>query len=141
MSFKHQVDELGKLERELVLKRVTVVATLAVILQIAVSYGWVTPDVSAHVVTWINRGIDIAALFAGTAVVRKAVTPADPTLQPISSNGLPLVEQGADSASSSKPSGEPVAIAAAPELATVVDVPAEDVEGPTEAYAVDAPTA
>jgi hypothetical protein len=133
MSFKHQVDELGKLERELVLKRVTVVATLAVLLQIAVSYGWVTPDVSAHVVTWINRGIDIAALFAGTAVVRKAVTPADPTLQPISSNGLPLVEQGADSVSSSKPSGD-----SAP---PVVVVAPDDENGPTEDYAVVAPIA
>lgn len=97
------VQDVKKFAREIVLQRVIIIAAIAAVLQVAVSYGWITPDISAEATTWVNHIIDLVALAIGTLAVRQGVTPANPDLNPTSSNGLPLIEQGANSVSSYTP--------------------------------------
>lgn len=91
MTVKQAEKQVGKFAREIVLKRAGVVTVVAFALNYAQSKGWIAPDVSHSAQEWVNRGIDYASFIAGAFYIRKAVTPADPALNPTLADGSAAV--------------------------------------------------
>jgi hypothetical protein len=81
-----------KWDREIVAKRVAILAVVVIVLSALVSTHTITPEWSAHVTTWVTRVLDLLAAIGAIAWIRPDVTPADPALNPMSVNGVPLVE-------------------------------------------------
>lgn len=78
-DFETGVEDVGGFAREVVAKRVAIIAVVTVLVNLAVSYGWVTPTISDDVARWLQAVFEVAAAVAAIAVVRPAVTPvADP---------------------------------------------------------------
>lgn len=91
MTVKQAEEQVGKFAREVVLKRAAVVTVVAFALNYAQGKGWIAPDVTHSAQEWVNRGIDYASFLAGAFYIRKAVTPANPALNPTLSDGSAAV--------------------------------------------------
>lgn len=88
------VDELGGLAREIVAKRLAIVAAVTAAVSVAASYGWITPGVGDYATSWITRALDALGVIVGVFWARQGVTPADPALAPTSAHGAPFIEAG-----------------------------------------------
>lgn len=99
--FSRDLSAAEKFAREVVAKRVAIILVITIVLNLAISYHWITPDISADVTRHVKDALDALATIVGTFVVRAAVTPSsDPRsprrgekLVPLSS----VVEQNAPS--------------------------------------------
>jgi len=69
------VEDVGKFAREVVAKRVAIIGVITILVNLAITYGWITPDVSNDVLKWVGAIIDAVAAIAAIAVVRPALTP------------------------------------------------------------------
>lgn len=78
--------------REIVAKRLLIAAAVAAVAHLLVGTGLVPPGVSEQAELWTVSIIDAIALVGAIWWARAGTTPADPALQPTSSNGRPLVE-------------------------------------------------
>lgn len=79
---------VGKLAREVVAKRVAIVAVITILLQLAISYHIITPEISGEVTKHITDGLDALAVIVGIFVVRQGVTPKN---DPQNDAGEPLI--------------------------------------------------
>lgn len=76
------------LAREVVAKRTAIVAAAAIILNLAVGWGWITSDQSAQAVSVIGSIIIAVGALINVAVTRSKVTP---TADPRADDGEPLM--------------------------------------------------
>lgn len=92
MSFikgvEHDAQELGKFARAVVLKRVAIITAVTIIINLAIAYGWVTPDVSDNILHWLNVTIDAIGALVAIGVTQAVVTPSK---DPRTNTGEPLV--------------------------------------------------
>lgn len=135
MTVKQQEEQIGKLAREVVLKRASIVAAIAVVLNIAEVMGWIVPNVSANVQNYVSHGFDLASFIGAAFYVRAAVTPADPKLNPTSTSGTALVEAHAYEVPT-----EALIPTQPTYITNVYSAPADDSSG-AHAAPVDAPAA
>jgi len=84
--------DLSKWDRAVLAKRASIIGAVTVIVNLAISFGWVTPEVSAEVARWLGAAFDAVAVVGTIVAVQGAVTPvSDPkdndgnTLVPASS--------------------------------------------------------
>ena len=79
------------LAREIVAKRVTILALIPTLYALAVGLGWNPPWSSEQAVSLVGGGLTVLAAVVAIFWTRKDVTPADPQLQPTTKNGTPLI--------------------------------------------------
>lgn len=78
--------------REVIARRALIVAAVAGGAHFAVARGWMPGDWSQTAEDTTTGLIDLVGLVAAVFWARTGTTPADPALQPMSTNGVPLVE-------------------------------------------------
>lgn len=89
---RDRVARVSGLAREIVAKRALILAALAAVLHIGVTAGWLPGDISEGAEQAVAGIIDAVAAVGAVFWIRSGVTPADPTLAPRSTGGVPLVE-------------------------------------------------
>lgn len=77
--------------RAIALKRAAILAVAALVLGLAVSRHWITPELSARATSWVEGGIGFAATVGAGAWIHSGTTPADSALQPRNTAGQDLV--------------------------------------------------
>lgn len=78
--------------REIVAKRALIVGAVGAIVHTGVVVGMLSADADSAVTLAVGGIIDSLALLTGVKWIRPAVTPADPAKDPMSTNGIALVE-------------------------------------------------
>lgn len=85
---EREAQVVGKWAREIVAKRVAIIAVVTILIQLAVSYGWVTPDLSDGALGYVNSALDAVGALVAIVYTRKGVTPNN---SPKDNAGVPLV--------------------------------------------------
>ena len=91
-NVKYWYTRTGTFAREIVLKQAVIMATIVGVLGALTTAGIIPTGVSESVTGYIVVGFAVVAGLVNALWTRHGVTPADPDLNPVSKNGLPLVE-------------------------------------------------
>jgi len=111
---QQDVKKVNSFARAVVAKRVAIVTAVTILIQLALSYGWVTPDVSDNVLHWVNSALDALGALVAIAIVHPVVTP---TKDPRDAAGNPLI---------------PVAVAETPPVVVNQVITAPEAAAPAE---------
>ncbi|MEO7260243.1 MAG: hypothetical protein ABI047_03135 [Jatrophihabitantaceae bacterium] len=95
MSASHRLQDaerqVSAFARAVALKRATVTGVAGFGLAYAVQRGWITPGLSVEVTDTIADLLELASFIGAGAWIHRGTTPADSALQPVNSEGIPLV--------------------------------------------------
>lgn len=86
------VEEVKEWSRWIVVKRVAITTGTATVLSALAVAGVIPDKLATRVDGWVGTGLVLVAALASAIWSQKDTTPADPKLNPTSSNGLPLQE-------------------------------------------------
>ena len=105
--YAHRVTpaQVSAVAREVVAKRALILMAVAGGCHLLVAAGWMPGDISEGAEQVTTGVIDAVAAVGAIFWIRTGTTPADPTLQPKSTNGLPLVESHWDAGGHVRPVG------------------------------------
>jgi protein-S-isoprenylcysteine O-methyltransferase Ste14 len=84
------VSDVGRFAREIVAKRVAILAAIPVLYGLLVATGVTMPWSSDQVLAGVGTALTILAALVGILWARKDVTPTDPALNPSDKQGRAL---------------------------------------------------
>jgi hypothetical protein len=84
------MSDVGRWAREIVAKRVAILALVAALVPVLIGFGVNLPWNSDQITGGVGAGLTVLAAVGTILWTRKDVTPADPVLRPTDSNGQAL---------------------------------------------------
>lgn len=102
------VAEVGRVAREIVVKRLFVTSTVATGLNVLLAEHVVSVRASHGVTTYLGVGLNVLGVLVGALWSRDGTTPADVALAPVSSAGEALAPVAGSSARAARPAVVPV---------------------------------